>query len=76
VSALDPEVADPASERVLIAIPHPLNGHNAGKIAFGPLDGYLYMTSGDGGRLHDPQGNVSKPTLSTGQDSQDRRRWG
>ena len=61
VSALDPEVADPASERVLIAIPHPLNGHNAGKIAFGPLDGYLYMTSGDGGRLHDPQGNAQNP---------------
>jgi len=61
VSALDPEVADPASERVLIAIPHPLNGHNAGRIAFGPLDGYLYLTSGDGGRLHDPQGNAQNP---------------
>ena len=61
VSVADPEVADLTSERVLIAIPHPLNNHNGGKIAFSPLDGYLYLTSGDGGRQHDPEGNAQNP---------------
>jgi glucose/arabinose dehydrogenase len=39
VSAVDPEVADPASERVLIAIPHPLNGHTRGPGSLAPSTG-------------------------------------
>ena len=61
VSATDPEVAESASERVLIAFPHALVNHNGGKIAFSPRDGYLYLTSGDGGRQHDPEGNAQNP---------------
>jgi glucose/arabinose dehydrogenase len=44
----DPNLADPASEMVLLTIPHPIGSHFGGTIAFGP-DGYLYISSGDGG---------------------------
>lgn len=44
----DPNVADPASEEVLLTIDQPASNHNAGGILFGP-DGYLYIPMGDGG---------------------------
>lgn len=44
----DPNRADPASGRVLFAIPDPCANHNGGVIAFGP-NGYLYIGTGDGG---------------------------
>ena len=53
----NPNKADPASEKVLLTISHPTNrNHNGGTIAFGP-DGYLYVGTGDGGGVGDPQGN-------------------
>jgi glucose/arabinose dehydrogenase len=53
----DPNKADPASEKVLITIPHRLHAnHNGGAIAFGP-DGYLYIGTGDGGGAGDPSNN-------------------
>jgi glucose/arabinose dehydrogenase len=48
VSASDPDRADPASERVILTFDHPNMDHHGGMIAFGP-DGYLYLSSGDGG---------------------------
>lgn len=54
VSAEDPDVADPASEEVLLAFCQPFGNHNAGQVAFGPLDGYLYIATGDGGSGGDP----------------------
>jgi glucose/arabinose dehydrogenase len=57
VSSTNPNAADPNSELVIMTIPKPYSNHNAGQLAFGPNDGYLYITTGDGGSGGDPQGN-------------------
>jgi glucose/arabinose dehydrogenase len=49
----DGSTADTDSERTVMEIPSPYDTHNAGAIAFGPDDGYLYMAMGDGGGSHD-----------------------
>jgi glucose/arabinose dehydrogenase len=53
VSATNPNVADPTTERVVIAWDKPQMNHNGGQLAFSPIDGYLYITVGDGGSQHD-----------------------
>jgi len=52
----NPEVADPASTKLIITTPHPVGNHNGGLLAFGP-DGMLYAGLGDGGGSGDPDGN-------------------
>ncbi len=53
----NPDVADPASEQVVLSIPQPFSNHNGGMVVFGP-DGKLYIGTGDGGSGGDPQGNA------------------
>jgi glucose/arabinose dehydrogenase len=53
VSAANPNRADPASERVLLEVDKPQYNHNGGTVAFGPRDGYLYISIGDGGGADD-----------------------
>lgn len=55
VSATDPNKADPTGE-ILLDIPDFASNHNAGMLEFGP-DGYLYITTGDGGGGGDPDLN-------------------
>ncbi len=55
-STTDPNVADPASGKVLISIPDFASNHNAGMIEFG-ADGFLYVSTGDGGAGGDPHRN-------------------
>lgn len=60
-SASNPDVADAASAKLILEIPHPnYSNHNGGMLAFGP-DGYLYLGTGDGGGGGDPDENADKP---------------
>jgi glucose/arabinose dehydrogenase len=50
------DVADAASEQVILSVDQPYSNHNGGMVVFGP-DGKLYVGMGDGGSGGDPQGN-------------------
>ncbi len=61
-----PNVADPASARPILNIPHPTNSnHNGGQLAFGP-DGFLYIGTGDGGSGGDPPNNAQNRSVLLG----------
>jgi hypothetical protein len=52
----DPNLANAASNTLVITIPQPYGNHNGGQVSFGP-DGMLYIGMGDGGSANDPQNN-------------------
>lgn len=62
----NPDVADENSKVVVLTIPHPGSGnHNGGEIHFGN-DGYLYLSTGDGGGAGDPPNNAQNTGVLLG----------
>jgi Glucose / Sorbosone dehydrogenase len=60
-SATDPDAADPASGRLLLAIPHSeAPNHNGGQLQIGP-DGKLWIGTGDGGGGNNQFGHSQDP---------------
>lgn len=60
----DPNVANPGTGIRLLTIPHRLqSNHNGGTLAFGPRDGYLYISVGDGGRDQSANGQRTDTLL-------------
>jgi glucose/arabinose dehydrogenase len=60
----DPTIANKSSETLILAVLQPFDNHNAGQLAFGPEDGYLYISLGDGGG--DAYGNAQDKTTLLG----------
>ncbi|MDA8020915.1 MAG: PQQ-dependent sugar dehydrogenase [Thermoanaerobaculia bacterium] len=54
VTGPNPDQASLGSERLLLEVPQPGPNHNLNHLAFGP-DGYLYISSGDGGYQPEPR---------------------
>ena len=61
----NPDRANSNSAEVLLTIPQFASNHNGGWIGFGP-DGFLYVSSGDGGGGNDPQLNGQDLTTLLG----------
>jgi glucose/arabinose dehydrogenase len=60
------DVADPASELIVLNLAQPGSNQNGGAIRFGPSDGMLYLTLGDGSASFDPFENGQNPATLLG----------
>lgn len=65
VDSGNPDLADENSELPIIGYEQPFSNHNGGNLAFGP-DGYLYISSGDGGSGGDPGNRAQNKNLLLG----------
>lgn len=65
VSATHPNIANPSSQRRVLAFTQPQTNHNGGQLEFGP-DGMLYIGTGDGGGSNDnAAGHTGRETSTT-----------
>ncbi len=65
-SDANPDIADAASEQILLTIAQPFANHNGGQLAFSPRDGMLYIGMGDGGDAGDPGNRAQNPAQLLG----------
>jgi glucose/arabinose dehydrogenase len=61
----DPNIANNASETILLIVEQDFSNHNGGQLHFGP-DGYLYIGLGDGGGSGDPNNRAQQPNSLLG----------
>ena len=59
-------MADAASELIVLTLPQPGANQNGGSVRFGPRDGMLYLTLGDGSASFDPSENGQDPSTLLG----------
>lgn len=62
----DPTLADDTSAATIITVTQPFSNHNGGWIGFSPVDGYLYVSLGDGGSAGDPGNRAQNINLLLG----------
>jgi glucose/arabinose dehydrogenase len=66
VNSGSPNTLDAASKVIVLTIPHPTNSnHNGGELHFG-IDGYLYLSTGDGGGAGDVPNNAQNTAVLLG----------
>ena len=66
VNSNNPNQANYNSSQIILEVGQPYTNHNGGQMEFGPNDGYLYISFGDGGSAGDPLGHGQNMTTLLG----------